>query len=180
MNRIFIFLLLLLSACGSPDAPAEDPSVPPGKVRIKVGDAEIDKGDIDAILLPASWWVDPHGEYETGLRKLSREQQWVNAVNTYLHDTRHEGHYLFFRITAPRVAEDAMEGFREMGMSNYAEILKRAIQKKQGKHLDDVDFENEDVALLELADAEDPMKALLSFIRSHRKAFYYDEIVNKP
>lgn len=170
----------MIHACGSPDAPAGDPAVPAGKLRIKVGDAEIDRGDMDAILLPAGWWVDPHGDYETGLRKLTREQRWVNAVVTYLHDTRKEGHYLFFRTTHPRVATDAVEGFRNMGMDAYAEILQRALRKKQGKHLDDVDFEDEDVALLELGDAGDPMIPVLTFIRAHRRAFYYDEIVNRP
>jgi hypothetical protein len=180
MNRIIIFLLLLLSACGSPDAPAGDPSVPAGKVRIKVGDAEIDKGDIDAILLPASWWVDPHGDYASGLRKLSREQQWAYAVTTYLHDTRQEGHYLFFGTTDSLVATDAIEGFRIMGMPAYEGILQQAMRKKQGKDPDEVDFEAEDVALLQLGEGQDPMIPVLSYIRAHRKAFYYDEIVNKP
>ena len=169
----------MLHACGQGPAPAT-PDVPIGKVRINVGDAEIDRGDMDAILLPASWWVDAHGDYASDLRKLTREQQWAYAVTTYLHDTRQEGHYLFFRTTDPGVAADALEGFRGMGMPAYAEILQRAQQKKQAKHLDEVDFEDEDIALLELAEAEDPMIPLLSFIRAHRKAFYYDEIVNKP
>jgi hypothetical protein len=104
----------------------------------------------------------------------------LRAMVTYLDDTRKEGHYLFFKTTAPGVAKDAVEGFRAAGMDGYADLLAKALDKANGQELEEVDFEEEDVQLIELGEKQDPYESFRLFICNNRKAFYYDELVNKP
>lgn len=177
----YVFLMLLVS-CGQPEPKAEA-GVPSGQVRLHVGDKEIDAENLDAVLSPTRWWVNMHGDAEGYARDKARfnpEPVRVAAMITYLEDTRKEGHYLFLATTPPPVAADAIDGFKAAGMEQYAEILRKALYKVNGGELEDLDFQFLDEELLDLGDKQDPMPMIWQYIRKHREAFYYDELVNKP
>lgn len=177
----YVFLIVLFS-CGE-HKPGTGANVPSGKVRLHVGDKEIDADNLDAVLSPTRWWVNMHGDAEGYAReraKFTPELIRVAAMITYLEDTRKEGHYLFLSTTPPQVATDALDGFRAAGMEQYANILRKALNKVNGGELEDLDFQFVDVELLDLNEKQPPMPLIWQYVRNHRQAFYYDELVNKP
>lgn len=182
MYRLLIAAALLFFSCSGP-ANGKKEDIPPGKVRLLVTDAEINNRDMDGVLAPERWWVNVHGDedlYKRETARFCREPIMVNAMVTYLEDTRKEGHFLFFSTTPPSVTRDAIEGFRAAGLEPYATILIQAAEKAQSVRINEVDLEDEDVQLLELTEDMDPYPAIWQFIRNNRKQFYFDQMVNKP
>ena len=175
----YLSLLLLLVSCGS----EVKSDLPPGKVRLLVNDQILNRGSLDEIMLPLTWWVnlaDDEEKYMRDLQRFSKDQRFVYATRAYIKVAAEQGHYQFFNSTNKMVWADALEGAKSFGLNEHAQILERAINKMKTGKLEDADFEDEDVDLLNLNEKEDPGKFILEYVRSHRKKFYYEEIVTKP
>ena len=181
--RVLCFIILIfLASCGG-EARREKELLPPGKVRLKVDDAMISKGDLEGIVLPMTWWIAIHGsdkDYAYEMHRFSKSQKLLYAVVTYLDDTKKEGHYAYFKLAAPDAVNDAMEGLNLMGLEEHAAILKRAAEKKANTRSEDLDLDDEDVAMLELNERVDARALLVSFVRAHKQEFLYEQVVDKP
>ena len=182
MKYLYLLLVINFWACSDENKKTAT-DVPPGKVRLRVDDKIINRGDIDEIMLPLTWWVgvtDSEQLYLQGLQRFSNDQRIVYAMRAYIKEAAEQGHYQFFNSTNRLVWEDALLGLSSVGLKEHFNILQRAISKKATGKLEDVDFEDEDVDLLNLNESVSPEKATLAYIRAHRKSYYYEEIVTKP
>ena len=182
MKYLFLLLLGNFLACSGENKNA-DSDLPPGKVRLKVDDKVIDRGNLDEIMLPLTWWVgvtDSEELYLQGLQRFSHDQRRVYAVLAYLKESTEQGHYQFFTSTNKLVRADALDALKMLNLTEHEAVLQHAIGKISTGKLEDVDFEDEDVNLLNLTDKANPKKIILDYIGTHRKNFYYEEIVTKP
>ena len=182
MKYLYLLLAISLWACSSENKKTTT-DLPPGKVKLKVDDQIINRGDLDEIMLPLTWWVgvtDSEQLYLQGLQRFSNDQRVIYAMRAYIKEAAEQGHYQFFNSMNRLVWEDALSGLSRVGLNQHFKILQRAISKKATGKLEDVDFEDEDVDLLNLNESVSPGKAILAYIQGHRKSYYYEEIVTKP
>ena len=186
-----------LCACTKPQAPPvkKDPPMS-DKItqRIKIDDAVIDKDDYFAIIDPVWWSVsiyDGEKVYEENLKKFSREQRYVFAIAWYTAEVHNGGHEQFYSNSTGIVWRDALAGYKAVGLKEAADILQRSANLMGGNpSLDRAtretqleqktpDFEKLDNRFYELKEA-DIEKAIMTYIKANRQAFYFEGEVEKP
>lgn len=162
--------------------------------RIKIDDAVIDKDDYFAIIDPVWWSVsiyDGEKVYEENLKKFSREQRYVFAIAWYTAEVHNGGHEQFYSNSTGIVWRDALAGYKAVGLKEAADILQRSANLMGGNpSLDRAtretqleqktpDFEKLDNRFYELKEA-DIEKAIMTYIKANRQAFYFEGEVEKP
>lgn len=81
------------------------------------------------IIEPLWWSVDIYNgeeKYTSDLSKFSKEQRYVFAINWYLAEVNNGGHDQFYYNSTGIVAEDALQGFKELGLIENYNILKES------------------------------------------------------
>lgn len=192
-------IMALLCSCARQQPPPAI-ELPPRPVsekvmqHIKIDDAVIDKNDYFAIIDPVWWSVsiyDGEKVYEENLKRFSQEQRYVFAIAWHMAEVNNGGHDQFYSNSTGIVWRDALAGYKAVGLNEAADILKKSADIMGGNpsldratretQLDRIapDFEELDRRFYELQEA-DIEKAILTYIRANRQAFYFDGNVEKP
>ena len=158
-----------------------------------VDDEMIDSGYIQEVITPLWWGVsiyDGETEMYDALEQFTAPQKHVWAVQWYKSEVGNGGHDQFFANDAGIIWELAMEGLREIGCHDAAEILEEAVQRIGGYPSMDretrwtqirrhnAEFDDLDRALWDNDSLID--KALNSYVADNREAFYFDGDVMVP
>ncbi len=119
--------------------------------------------------------------YRQSLEMFTREQRFAHAVLVYASETYEGGHYQFFFNSSGILWEDAMQGLREIGASECAEILSAAALRAGG--YPPANRTERQKMLLQLSprfadlDARfvntDPLTPLEDYMKANRAAFYF-------
>ncbi|NGZ77704.1 DMP19 family protein [Saccharibacillus alkalitolerans] len=162
-------------------------------VEINVSEETINGNDIDAIIEPLWWNVniyDGEKEYKDDLKKFTLPQIYTFAIEWYLAEVNNGGHDQFFSNSTGIVWEEALNGFKAIGIEDYYTILLEAVNRLGGKP--NMDREKRQDQLVEYnADFEDLdhriyqseshiEEKILSYIRENQKEFLFKGIVHKP
>lgn len=103
--------------------------------RVVMNDAVIDSRDPYDVIDLLSWTGEIYGsvaDYEASLKGSSREQRLVFAVIWYISDVNTGGHHQFFWNSTGVVWPDAVSAFREVGLTDVAEILEEKARRLGG------------------------------------------------
>lgn len=162
-------------------------------VEVEINDEILDSNDVQRIIEPL-WWIvsiyDGESKYYQDLEQFSVPQKYVFAIQWYIAEVYNGGHGQFYGNSTGIVWEEAMKGFKEIGLMENYRILKESADmiggspsKDRGKREQqlekyDPDFEQLDEQVYEL----DSMigELLLKYIREHRAEFYFKGIITRP
>lgn len=162
-------------------------------VHYLIDDDFIDKDYTFEIILPL-WDVVNSGEgrnaYIESCKGFSREQIHLCAIWLYFSEVLNGGHIQYYLNDYSIVTQDAVEGFRAMGLDSFADVLEesyrrleielspdietRRKQLDQLEQMGNLDFDDLDTKFGELESANLFDKAMLAYINSNRQAFYFD------
>lgn len=163
--------------------------------NVVINDAVIDQDDVYNIIEPLMWNVDIYsGEigYNQSIKNYSDEQKYIFAIWEYLLEVNNGGHTQFYYNSTGIVWEDAMNGFQEIGMTEYYDIIKESVSRfgenpskdrqKRQFQLDKLtsQFDDLDDRFYKLQEDKSIEEALLKYINDNRERFYYNGIVEKP
>ncbi|OWA33544.1 hypothetical protein B9G55_19475 [Saccharibacillus sp. O16] len=163
------------------------------EAEITVSEETINGNDIDAIIEPLWWNVniyDGEKEYKDDLKKFTDPQKYILAIEWYLAEVNNGGHDQFFSNSTGIVWEDALAGFKTIGIEDYYTILLEAANRLGGKPNPDrekrqdqlvkcnADFEDLDNKIYQ--SESNIEEKLLSYIRENSKEFLFKGIVHKP
>ncbi len=166
-----------------------------GEARMAVTDQTINGTDYFPVIEPVYYSVsiyDGPKQYERDLARFSKEQRYVLAVHWYLSEVMNGGHDQFYYNDTGLVWQDARDGFIAMGIPEGAKIIETSahrlggkpslIREERQKQLDEsgAGFDDLDQALYDLDARRDLSKVLLTYIKAHRRAFYFTGTVHKP
>jgi uncharacterized membrane protein len=162
--------------------------------HVVVNDQVIDEGDVYKIIDPLRWTVsiyDGLEKYESDLKKFSIPQKYIFAISWYRDEINNGGHDQFYSNSTGIVWEDALNGFKEIGLPEFQKILEESAQRMGGYPSKDRN-ERQDQLSTQNPDFEDLDKryyklegssfdsAMLKYIKKNRRNFYFDEVVKKP
>lgn len=197
----FVTAVLGIASMASPSPPPPAAAIPPRPTPdkfmqyIKIDDAVIDKDDYFAIIDPVWWSVsiyDGEKVYEENLKRFSREQRYVFAIAWYIAEVHNGGHDQFYSNSTGIVWRDALAGYKAVGLNEAADILQQSATLMGGNpSLDRTtretqllerapDFEQLDRRFYKVQESADFEKAIMTYIRANRRAFYFDGSVEKP
>jgi len=163
--------------------------------RIVINDNVIDEGDAFQIIAPVWWSVstfDGEEKYINDLKQFSIPQKYVFAIFCYRSEVNNGGHAQFYFNSSGIVWADALNGFGEIGLEDFQNVLKESIQRmggnpskdwdKRQKQLDDMlsTFEDLDKEFYRLEKEIDLDSVILKYINQNRDSFYFDGFVKKP
>ena len=101
-----------------------------------VDDALIDKGDPQAVIDPVWWTANIYGDervYQESLRKFSREQRYLFAIAWHVAEVNNGGHDQFYFNSTGIVWDDALAGYKEIGLTEASSILEQSAARMGGK-----------------------------------------------
>jgi Domain of unknown function (DUF4375) len=198
MKNVIPFLLpILLLSCNSFDASSRKYS---GKDNLIVTECIIDDSiinskDVQKIIEPVWWTGDIYNSHEDYLRSLklfSQNQKYVYAIQWYQAEVDNGGHEQFFYNSTGIVWEDALNGFKKIGLFKYYKILGEAIAKMDNdipfdremriKTLQSLnpDFDSLDVLFYKTDSIQPLQEALFEFIDNNRRDFYFHGKIERP
>ncbi len=163
--------------------------------HIRVDDEVIDKGYPFDIIEPVYWTAniyDGEAEYNKSLAGFTREQRLIFAIEWYFMEVENGGHDQFYSNSTGIVWNDALAGFKEMGVEEAVAILQESAKRIGGnpsldratrqKQMDTFkpQFDDLDDRLYTLEDGGILDGIMQTFIKTHRKAFYFEGDVKKP
>ncbi len=159
--------------------------------HIRIDDTVIDKGSSSDVIDPV-WWTaniyDDEAAYNKSLAPFTREQRLVFAIAWYEAEVNNGGHDQFYFNSTGIVWKDALEGLREIGLSEAAAILEESAKRIGGnpsldrsarqEQLDKYkpEFDDLDAGFYKL----NLETAIHNYIVKHRTAFYFEGDVKKP
>lgn len=159
----------------------------------KVGDEQIDNGDIQRIITPLWWSVsiyDGETEMYEALERFTEPQRYVWAIQWYCSEVENGGHDQFFCNSTGIVWQLALEGLREIGCQQFEEILHEAAQRLGGSPSFDREERWQEIQRhnAEFDDLDDEFyssdsaleRALSNYIQSNKEAFYFDGEIDIP
>jgi len=198
MKNVIAFLLLILPlSYNSCDSSRRKYS---GKDNLIVTECIIDDSiinskDVQKIIEPV-WWTgdiyNSHEDYLRSLRLFSQNQKYVYAIQWYQAEVDNGGHEQFFYNSTGIVWEDALNGFKKIGLSNYYEILEKAVAKMDNnipfdremriKTLQSLkpDFDSLDILFYKTDSIQPLQEALSKFIDNNRSDFYFHGKIERP
>lgn len=166
----------------------------PKHIRI---DRSVLDGDDAFYPIEPVWWTaniyDGEQQYERSLARFSRPQRLVFAVHWYRAEVNNGGHVQFYSNSTGIVWRDVLAGFEELGLSEYATVVRDSARllggdppldrAKREEILDglgpefDDKFDELDTRYYDLEGKQDLDKALLVYMRKHSKDFEFDGTV---
>lgn len=178
----------------TPNLDSPKPALQPKHVRI---DRSVLDGDDAFYPIEPVWWTaniyDGEEDYERSLAGFSRPQRLVFAIHWYRAEVNNGGHDQFYFNSTGIVWRDVLAGFEEMGLGDYAAVVRESARllggdppldraKRQeildelGPELDDK-FDDLDSRYYNLEAKHDLSKALLVYMRGHARDFEFDGTV---
>jgi hypothetical protein len=158
-----------------------------------INDSVINQDDVFKIIEPLWWSVsiyDGLDTYEKDLSNYSIPQKYVFAIMWYQSEVNNGGHDQFYSNSTGIVWEDAMLGFKEIGLIEGYEIIKESINRLGGKPEKDRAKRNKQLEKYDksLSDLDDSFyelggeieTALLKYIRSNKAEFYFKGVIKTP
>lgn len=183
--------------------------IEPGKIKYKekhfvIDDSTIKSGDIWKIIEPA--WVsisiyDDLEVYKNDLKQFSIPQKYIFAICWYRTEVNNGGHEQFYLNPTGIVWEDTLEGFKEIGLKEFEDVLSQSIRIMGGspskertereKQLDSISpgtpfnrekyiFEDIDNEYYKLEQTTNLDEKLLEYIKKNKSEFYFDGTVRVP
>ncbi len=159
---------------------------------VKIGDNEIDNGDLSEIISPVWRIGNTHAgeeEYSKSLSIFTPEQRLIFAVMLYLTEIDNGGHDQFYSNSTGIVWKDALAGIRELGIPEATDIIQESINRMGGNPSLDRDvremqlneykpnFDDLDFRFYKLEKAVNFDRAMYNYILKHRKAFYFEGVI---
>lgn len=162
-------------------------------VFYNINDEVILNNDAYTIVDPLWWSVsiyDGEDNYKKDLKKFTTEQKYVFAIEWYMAEVNNGGHNQFYYNSAGLVWEDAMQGFKEVGLLNNYEIIKESANRLGGNpskdrhmrqdQLEEYDAEFDDLDNKFYESSENIEVALIKYIRANKEKFYYSGSLMRP
>lgn len=165
------------------------------KEQITIDNKVILSGDISKIISPLWWGVsiyDGKEQYEKDLKKFSKEQRLVFAIEWYFAEVNNGGHDQFYFNSTGIVWEDALNGLIAIDAPAFARILKESAKRFQTKPpfersarqeimLDlDLNFDDLDENFYDLGEKENVYQKISNYIKKQRSKFYFSGEVEIP
>jgi hypothetical protein len=173
--------------------PLENNSIKNEKIEVIVDDKLIDSDDLFRIIEPLWWTVsiyDGEEQYLSDLKAFSNAQRYIFAIMWYQAEVNNGGHDQFYSNSTGIVWEDAMNGFKEIGLIENYNTIKESADRLGGFPSKDRDKRNDQLDKLEagLGDLDDKFyeletkmqDSLLAYVRENRKDFYFKGMIEKP
>lgn len=172
----------------------ETPSITEITVHMTIDDQVIDKGDVYAIIDPVFRTGNIFGsvqEYNDSLKTFSQEQRYIFAVFWHLLEVNNGGHDQFYSNSTGIVWQDAISGYKAIGLEEAVTILEESAMRMGGRpslvreerweQLDSLlpDFEDLDDRFYKLQETIDFDDVMMTYIKSYPSAFYFDGDVKK-
>lgn len=178
----------------TPNTVGVKPGLQPKHIRI---DRSVLDGDDAFVPIEPVWWTvnisDGEREYERSLAEFSRPQRLVFAVHWYRTEVNNGGHHQFYWNSTGIVWRDVLAGFEEMGLSDYASVVREsasllggdppldrakreAILEGLGPEIEDK-FDALDTRYYALEVSQSLDEALLVYMRKHSRDFEFDGTV---
>lgn len=161
-------------------------------IKMIINDKVIDQNDTMNVIEPL-WWncniYDGKDIYYSSLEGFSKEQIYVFAICWYEAEVNNGGHHQFYFNSTGIVWEEAMQGFKEIGLDEYFHIIKESVDRMEGYPIKDewaryeqmrrleVDFDDLDMKFYESKVNLD--SALQGYIKRNRAKFYFEGLVYK-
>jgi hypothetical protein len=160
-----------------------------------VTDATIDGGDYMEVINPVWYSVsiyEGQARYEKDLARFSKEQRHVFACAWYLSEVNNGGHDQFYSNSTGIVWKDALDGFRAIGLKEFADLVAESARRLGGAPSFDREerqaqlekskaaFEDLDDRLFDLEDKIEVEEKMLEYIRANRSKFYFSGKVSTP
>lgn len=202
MKNPFIWIalcvtLFVLASCGSISSLLPENSqgsVEEVTIHVTINDVIIEAGDAYDVIDPAWWTADIYGswrDYEDSLQDFSQEQRYLIAVIWHEAEVFNGGHDQFYWNSTGIVWQDALAGYKAIGLEEAAMILEESASLMGGDpsvnrlerqaQLDrlEPDFAALDRRFYALQETVDFNEVMMAYIRLHREAFYFDGEVTK-
>jgi hypothetical protein len=163
--------------------------------HVTVDDSVIDAGDLDAVIDPMRWTICIYGDesaYDESLKSFSQEQRYLFAMMWHAVEVENGGHDQFYFNSTGIVWRDALSGYKEVGLTEAAAILEESavrlggnpsrdrLVRQQQLNAAQNDLDDLDSRFYRLLESIEFNEVLISYIKRHRNAFYFDGIVRKP
>jgi hypothetical protein len=157
-----------------------------------VDDSVIEQNDVFKIIEPLWWSVSIYdGEeiYKNDLQKFSNQQKYIFAIMWYQSEVNNGGHSQFYTNSTGIVWEDAMNGFKEIGLIDAYDIIKESVDRFDGHPDKDRNIRNNQMDKLDLEFDDLDSKfykindfdyKLLEYIKKNKQYFYFNGIIKKP
>lgn len=162
--------------------------------HVTIDNHVIDGNDAYAIIDPV-WWTaniyDGEQKYYQSLKPFSLEQRNIFAVLWHMTEVNNGGHDQFYFNSTGIVWQEALAGYKAIGLVEAAAILEESAAKMGGspslerqtrwEQLGTLlpDFEDLDDRFYSLQETLDFNEAMMIYIRQHRDSFYFDGDVEK-
>jgi hypothetical protein len=156
--------------------------------KIVVDDDTIDRMDPMVVIEPLWLSVNIYGskqEYEKGLIPFSEQQRSVFAIMWLISEVFNGGFYQFYTNSTGIVWEDALNGFKIVGIPEAHEIVLQSVKlfeptpsfnrEEREDYLDScyVEFEFQDELIHDLDETINLTNRIADFIDKNRAAFYF-------
>jgi hypothetical protein len=192
-----VLACMSLVACGPAPNNQQGPSGRPLEKtteHLVIDNAVIDKGDPSTVIDPVWWTADIYDDerrYNESLSSFSLEQRHVFAIAWHMAEVNNGGHEQFYSNSTGIVWQDALAGYKAVGLQEAALILEQSAARMGGKpgleretreeQLDSLnpDFDDLDDRFYKLQKAVDFERAMMKYILNHRSAFYFEGDVEK-
>jgi len=188
--KILILIIFLSLKC---DITKEKEKLEYEKIKYSIDDNFIEnkQNGIFKIIEPLWWSVsiyDGESKYFSDLRMYSIEQRYIFAITWYTSEVNNGGHGQFYDNSTGIVAEDALEGFKKIGLIKNYEILKESMQRIGGKVFKDRQKRQEQLEKYQ-PDFEDldnkfyntnPEEKMMEYIKENKRKFHFQGIVSTP
>ena len=127
-------------------------------------------------------------KYESDLSKFTLEQRYVFAISSYIAEVNNGGHDQFYFNSTGIVTEDALKGFKAIGLNENYSILKKSIERLGGMPLKDrykrqKQLEKSEANFDDLNTAfynTNPEIELMKYIKANKDKFYFKGDVTIP
>lgn len=197
MRILLLLSLVMLVACSmNPNSTSSiEEQMESITEYVSIDDEVINQGDPYAIIDPV-WWTaniyEGEQKYNESLLPFSQEQRYIFAVIWYIAEVNNGGHDQFYFNSTGIVWQDALTGFKELGIDTAVEIIQESAARMGGNpNLDRAtrqeqldthqpDFADLDTRFYELEGNVDIDEAMRQYIFQHRSAFYFEGEVQKP
>ncbi|QKS44948.1 DMP19 family protein [Paenibacillus cellulosilyticus] len=98
-------------------------------IELIIDESVINSNDVFKIIEPLWWSVniyDGDDQYYSNLSRFSKRQQQVFAIEWYLAEVNNGGHDQFYYNSTGIVWEEALNGFKEMELIEFFELIKES------------------------------------------------------
>lgn len=162
-------------------------------IYMVIDDEVINQNDPMRVIEPL-WWncniYDGEDMYYSTLEEFNKEQIYVFGIMWYEAEVNNGGHDQFYFNSTGVVWEEAVEGFKELGLNEYLNIISESVFRMEAYPIKDRYSRQEQMERLEVDFEDLDMRfynsevnlnnALQNYIKSNKEKFYFEGIVQKP